>query len=409
MSIIRITSLQLTHFRNYASLTLEPAEGVTLVTGPNGQGKTNLLESLFMLATGRSHRTNTDREVIGWSASQEPIPYARIAADVMNTDDRELSLELVLQLAARGQGGELLPIEDRASGPAGLSGGTLQKGSRVNGVRQRSASRVGDLAVVLAGPEEVDLFSGPPADRRRALDSTALQTNAAYATAIRRYERLVTQRNAALRDARERGTTQRSEDLRLWERELIEAGAYIVDHRTAMITALQNEMVETHTEFTGSAAGHIALHYRSTISLGDAVSDSRQGFAQELERCWARDLATGTTSVGPHRDDLRVMSGDVDLGVYGSRGQQRTAALALVTAQASYISRVLGDDPVILLDDPLSELDAERRERVLRHCLRPGRQLFITTADTELIPVDIRAHADVFTVNDGAVTRMSAR
>ena len=409
MSIIRITSLQLTHFRNYASLTLAPAEGVTLVTGPNGQGKTNLLESLFMLATGRSHRTNTDREVIGWSASQEPIPYARIAADVMNTDDRELSLELVLQLAARGQGGELLPIEDRASGPAGLSGGTLQKGSRVNGVRQRSASRVGDLAVVLAGPEEVDLFSGPPADRRRALDSTALQTNAAYATAIRRYERLVTQRNAALRDARERGTTQRSEDLRLWERELIEAGAYIVDHRTAMITALQNEMVETHTEFTGSAAGHIALHYRSTISLGDAASDSRQGFAQELERCWARDLATGTTSVGPHRDDLRVMSGDVDLGVYGSRGQQRTAALALVTAQASYISRVLGDDPVILLDDPLSELDAERRERVLRHCLRPGRQLFITTADTELIPVDIRAHADVFTVNDGAVTRMSDR
>ena len=409
MSIIRITSLQLTHFRNYASLTLEPAEGVTLVTGPNGQGKTNLLESLFMLATGRSHRTNTDREVIGWSASQEPIPYARIAADVMSTDDRELSLELVLQLAARGQGGELLPIEDRASGPAGLSGGTLQKGSRVNGVRQRSASRVGDLAVVLAGPEEVDLFSGPPADRRRALDSTALQTNAAYATAIRRYERLVTQRNAALRDARERGTTQRSEDLRLWERELIEAGAYIVDHRTAMITALQNEMMETHTQFTGSAAGHIALHYRSTISLGDAASDSRQGFAQELERCWARDLATGTTSVGPHRDDLRLMSGDVDLGVYGSRGQQRTAALALVTAQASYISRVLGDDPVILLDDPLSELDAERRERVLRHCLRPGRQLFITTADTELIPVDIRAHADVFTVNDGAVTRMSAR
>ncbi len=409
MSIIRITSLQLTHFRNYASLTLEPAEGVTLVTGPNGQGKTNLLEALFMLATGRSHRTNTDREVIGWSASQEPIPYARIAANVMSTDDRELSLELVLQLAARGQGGELLPIEDRASGPAGLSGGTLQKGSRVNGVRQRSASRVGDLAVVLAGPEEVDLFSGPPADRRRALDSTALQTNAAYATGIRRYERLVTQRNAALRDARERGTTQRSEDLRLWERELIEAGAYIVDHRTAMITALQNEMVETHTEFTGSAAGHIALHYRSTISLGDAASDSRQGFAQELERCWARDLATGTTSVGPHRDDLRVMSGDVDLGVYGSRGQQRTAALALVTAQASYISRVLGDDPVILLDDPLSELDAERRERVLRHCLRPGRQLFITTADTELIPADIRAHADVFTVNDGAVTRMSAR
>ncbi len=406
MSAIRITTLSLTHFRNYASLTFEPADGVTVLTGDNGQGKTNLLESLFILATGHSHRADTDREVIGWSAAREPIPYSRIAADVAAGDSSERTLELVMQLAPRGQGGEPTAPAERTIGPSGLRGGTLQKGYKVNGVRQRSASSVGDLAVVLAGPEEVDLFAGPPADRRRAIDSTAMQTDAEYAQTLRRYDRLVTQRNAALREARERGSTQRTEEMRIWERELIRAGAFLLDHRIAMINVLQKEMLAAHTEFTGRT-GHLALEYRSTVIVGeDAASpELQQGFADALEGAWARDSATATTSVGPHRDDLRVVSGDVDLGVYGSRGQQRTAALALVIAQSAYIGRRLGDEPVILLDDPLSELDADRRERVLKHCLAPGRQVLITTADVELIPADVRTHAAMYTVRGGTVTR----
>lgn len=406
VSIIRVTTLSLTHFRNYASQDFKPADGVTVLTGDNGQGKTNLLESLFILATGHSHRADTDREVIGWSAAREPIPYSRIAADVTAGDGRERKLELVMQLAPRGQASESPAVADRTIGPSGLRGGTLQKGYKVNGVRQRSASSVGDLAVVLAGPEEVDLFAGPPADRRRAIDSTALQTDAEYARELRRYERLVTQRNAALREARERGTTQRTEEMRLWEQELIRVGAFLLGQRMTMVSVLQKEMLAAHAEFTGRA-GHLALEYRSTVAAsGDegASPDLQQGFADALEGAWGRDSATATTSVGPHRDDLRVVSGDVDLGVYGSRGQQRTAALALVIAQSAYIGQRLGDEPVILLDDPLSELDADRRERVLRHCLTPGRQVLITTADVELIPAEIRARAAMFNVRGGTIT-----
>lgn len=407
VSAIRVTTLSLTHFRNYASQDFAPAGGVTVLTGDNGQGKTNLLESLFILATGHSHRADTDREVIGWSAAREPIPYSRIAADVTAGDGRERKLELVMQLASRGQAGEPTAVAERTIGPSGLRGGTLQKGYKVNGVRQRSASSIGDLAVVLAGPEEVDLFAGPPADRRRAIDSTALQTDAEYAQALRRYERLVTQRNAALREARERGDTQRTEDMRLWEQELIRAGVFLLGHRIAMINILQKEMLAAHAEFTGRT-GHLALEYRSTVDIAEdegASPDLQQRFADALEGAWGRDSATATTSVGPHRDDLRVVSGDVDLGVYGSRGQQRTAALALVIAQSAYIGQRLGDEPVILLDDPLSELDADRRERVLKNCLTPGRQVLITTADVELIPADIRAHAAMRTVKSGRIER----
>ncbi len=406
MSAIRVTKLSLTHFRNYAAQDFQPADGATVLAGDNGQGKTNLLESLFILATGHSHRADTDREVIGWSATREPIPYSRIAADVTAGDGRERTLELVMQLAPRGQAGESPAVTDRTAGPSGLRGGTLQKGYKVNGVRQRSASSVGDLAVVLAGPEEVDLFAGPPAGRRRALDSTALQTDAEYARELRRYERLVTQRNAALREARERGNTQRTEEMRLWERELIRAGSFVLGHRIAMIEVLQKEMLAAHAEFTGRT-GHLALEYRSTVTSDEDVAtstDLQQRFADALEGAWGRDSATATTSVGPHRDDMRVVSGDVDLGVYGSRGQQRTAALALVLAQSAYIGQRLGDEPVILLDDPLSELDADRRERVLKHCLAPGRQVLITTADPELIPPDIRNHAPMFTVRGGTVS-----
>ncbi len=407
VSAIRVTNLSLTHFRNYASQDFKPADGVTVLTGDNGQGKTNLLESLFILATGHSHRADTDREVIGWSAAREPIPYSRIAADVTAGDGTERKLELVMQLAPRGQVVEPPAVSERTIGPSGLRGGTLQKGYKVNGVRQRSVSSVGDLAVVLAGPEEVDLFAGPPADRRRAIDSTALQTDGEYARELRRYERLVTQRNAALRDARERGATQRTEDMRLWEQELIRAGSFVLGHRITMIDVLQKEMLAAHAEFTGRT-GHLALEYRSTVANGedeDASSDLQQSFAAALEGAWGRDSATATTSVGPHRDDLRVVSGDVDLGVYGSRGQQRTAALALVIAQSAYIGQRLGDEPVILLDDPLSELDADRRERVLKHCLTPGRQVLITTADVELIPAEVRAHAVMYAVKSGKIER----
>ena len=270
MTAIRVNRLSLAHFRNYAVLDMALAPGVTLLTGENGQGKTNLLESLYVLATGHSHRAETDREVIGWSAAREPIPYARIAASVTSGDGAEQELELVMQLSRRGEPGAPPPATgaEERPGPPGLLSGVLQKGYRINGARQRSAGAAGRLAVVLAGPEEVALFAGPPADRRRFLDSAAIQTDAAYAEASRRYQRLVAQRNAGLRRARERGVTDRTPEMRIWETELIRVGALMLVRRLAMLNVLQVEMVEAHAEFTGGEST-LALDYRSTVPIGD--------------------------------------------------------------------------------------------------------------------------------------------
>jgi DNA replication and repair protein RecF len=375
--------------------------------GENAQGKTNLLESLFLLATGHSHRSDTDREMIGWSAARDPIPYARVAARVVSATRGPTDIEVVMQIARRGgAGGELPPpwSSEEAPGPSSLAGGALQKAFKVNGVRQRTNAPPGVLAVVLAGPEEVDLIGGPPAQRRRFLDLANAQTDAVYLQALQRYQRVLTQRNALLRHVRERGGSGRPAETPVWDEELARAGAYILAKRQEMLATLHAETVSAHESLTGRAEP-LSLDYRSTIGPDASQSreEAKRRFLGALESSWPRDVATGVTSTGPHRDDLRLLSGDVDLGVYGSRGQQRTAALALILAQAAFMRRALGEEPVLLLDDPLSELDAARRARLLEHCLAPGRQVLLTTAEPDLIPAAVHARSTVLHVEAGAV------
>jgi DNA replication and repair protein RecF len=380
--------------------------GLVLLAGENAQGKTNLLEALFLLATGHSHRSDVDREMIGWSASRDPIPHARVAAHVISHRG-ETNLEMIMQLARRSDQRGELPAPwsgDDDPGPTSLTGGTLQKAFKVNGVRQRTVSAPGVLAVVLAGPEEVDLIGGPPLRRRRFLDLANAQVDPLYAKALQRYQRVLTQRNALLRQVRERGGGPRPAEMDVWDRELVQSGAYILQQRRAMLEVLRAETASVYAFLAGQSIS-LALVYHSTIGpLADlSQRELPERFLAALRDSWPRDSATATTSVGPHRDDFRALTGDVDLGVYGSRGQQRTVALALVLGQAAYIRGRIDEEPLLLLDDPLSELDGPRRERLLEHCLRPESQVLITTAEPELVPQTARSQASIFRVEAGAV------
>lgn len=149
----------------------------------------------------------------------------------------------------------------------------------------------------------------------------------------------------------------------------------------------------------------LTLDYRSTVPVASDSSESAvaERFLDALKSAWSRDSATATTSVGPHRDDLRALSRDIDLGVYGSRGQQRTISLALLIAQAAYMRQRIGEEPLLLLDDPLSELDGVRRQRLLSYCLDPERQVFLTTAEPQLIPPEVRSQASTYRVERGTV------
>lgn len=405
MRVIRVDHLSLTHFRNYVSLDMDVPPGLVLLTGENAQGKTNLLESLFLLATGHSHHSDTDREVVGWSASREPIPYGRVAARVLSQSG-PTDVEMVMQIGRRG-GSPTEPAPpwsgEEEPGPTSLAGGALQKALKVNGVRQRTTTATGLLAVVLAGPDEVDLIGGPPSQRRRFLDLASAQTDALYLKALQRYQRVLTQRNALLRQVREQGGA-RPVEMDVWDREIVESGAYILFQRYPMLEILRTEATAAHESLTGQPMP-LTLDYRSTVPVASDSSESAvaERFLDALKSAWSRDSATATTSVGPHRDDLRALSRDIDLGVYGSRGQQRTISLALLIAQAAYMRQRIGEEPLLLLDDPLSELDGVRRQRLLSYCLDPERQVFLTTAEPQLIPPEVRSQASTYRVERGTV------
>lgn len=426
---IRVEHLSLAHFRNYEGLDLDLPPGLVILVGDNAQGKTNLLEALFLLATGHSHRTESDREMIGWSAAREPIPYSRAAARVVSARG-PTTVEVVMQLARSsgstgGQEGAFgarerdgpQPAEQQHTlqialdapflsatgedpGPRDVAGGVLQKAFKVNAVRRRAADMVGTLTVVLAGPEEVELVGGPPAPRRRFLDLTNCQIDPAYLRALQRYQRVLTQRNALLRQGKER--TLSPAEIAVWDQEMVQTGAYLLGRRARMLEALQAEIETTHNALADRPLP-LRLDYRSTLGSisGLGETEIRQALLAALREARARDGAIGSTTVGPHRDDLRLLAGDVDLGVYGSRGQQRTLALALVLAQARYMRQHSGEEPVLLFDDPLSELDAHRRQRLLETCLAPGRQVLLSTADLDLIPPRLRTRASVFRVQGG--------
>jgi DNA replication and repair protein RecF len=390
-------------------LEIDLPRGLALLVGDNGQGKTNLLESIFLLATGHAHSADADREMVGWSAAKEPIPYGRVAAKIGSDLGRETTVEVVLQLTSRGGTGE----DDRAPwsqlekpGPSAVSNGVLQKGFKVNGVRQRTASSGGAAVAVFAGPEEVDLIGGPPARRRRFLDLPNWQTDQAYAQALRRHQRVLTQRNALVKQSRETGGG-RPDEMDVWDGELAGTGSYILEKRFEMLRVLEPDTVSAHEALTGKSVP-IRFDYQSTVrqaSSNDQFDREslRQRILSELRDSWTRDSRAGVTTVGPHRDDLRILEGEVDVGTYGSRGQQRSVALALVLAQAGYIRSVVGEEPVLLLDDPLSELDGSRRTRLLELCSAAGRQVLLTTAELELVPDDIRAVGSVFRVERGSV------
>jgi DNA replication and repair protein RecF len=385
---------------------------LVLLVGANAQGKTNLLESVFLLATGHAHSADTDREMVGWSAAREPIPYGRVAARMASDGGRGTDVEVVMQLTPRGGvvESEIAPWSGpEEPGPVAVTGGVLHKAFKVNGVRQRTVSSGGSVVAVMAGPEEVELIGGPPARRRRFLDLPNWQTDSAYAQALSRYQRVLTQRNALVRRSRESGG-RRPDDMDVWDGELAESGSYVLSRRLEMLRALEPEVAATHESLTG-AAMPVKLDYRGTIGTEEGGMDQtsmRERVLSALREAWPRDSGSGATTVGPHRDDLRVLDGEIDLGTYGSRGQQRSVALALVLAQAAYMRSVVGEEPVLLLDDPLSELDRRRRERLLELCSSGGvRQVLVTTAELELVPEGVRRAMSGFRVAGGAVSESS--
>lgn len=403
---MQLTHLALTNFRNYTRLELNLAERLTVFQGSNAQGKTNLLEAIHLLATGRSPRAAAERELINWLALESPLPYARLVGQIGAGRDAQ-QLELVLELARNGA--------------AGGNGPVVRKQVRINGAPKRGLDLIGHLRVVLFLPEDVSLVAGAPAERRRYLDIALCQIDPAYCRGLAEYNKGLAQRNALLKRLRDEGGDVRQLDF--WDEQLAGHGGTLLHRRATAVQALDRSAAERQRDLTGGAErlrlsylpspdpGRLLANRLEASEVAAAYAETSRNriaerLAAQLRATHHRDIASGTSLLGPHRDDLAFSVEARDLRAFGSRGQQRTAALALKLAEVQMMREVTGDSPLLLLDDVMSELD-ELRRRTLLDALAGVNQALVTTTDWADFTPELLAQAQRLQVTAGRVLASS--
>lgn len=407
-----LSHLSLTHFRNYQKLEIDFSGPLTLFQGENAQGKTNLLEAVYYLATSKPVHAQTEREIVDWLAEDEPIPFCRVAASVI-TGESSRPLELEIILSQRGEGG------------------TFQKQIKINGSSKRNLDLVGQMRAVLFLPEDIKLVDGSPGERRRYLDIALCQISRPYTRALSQFQKVMTHRNSLLKTLREQNA--RASDpsvesqLAFWDQQLTTHGSTVLTGRRHFVQQLEQIARRRHLELSHERE-ELTLQYLPSFNLGDlseadylrlkenrldlvqsvaaapelTVEQVQQRFTEKLASRRSREIAAGTTLYGPHRDDLRFLANGRDLRTYGSRGQQRTAALSLKLAEVQAMTEATGAAPLLLLDDVMSELDAVRRATLLT-ALEGVPQALLTTTDWEDFTPEFRARAQLFTVSKGTV------
>jgi DNA replication and repair protein RecF len=405
---MHLNKISLTNFRNYSHLELNLLPGLTLLHGNNAQGKTNLLEAIFYLATARSPHAGAERELIRWNAASEPIPFARVEAEAEKRNDQQVKLEIVL-VQARAPEGSPQPDDNQ-----NLSN-RVSKRIKVNGVNKRALDLLGNLNVILFLPEDLDLVFGAPSERRKYLDTTLSQIDTKYGRALSRYNQVLEQRNALLRDFRERSFNPF--ELETWDQKLVEAGAYIVARRAQAVADYNQLVAEIHPRLT-EGREQLRIVYQPTIPLDDepqthqmslglesapaGLESIRAGFERQLQTMRSRELGAAVTLVGPHRDDLRFYVDHVDMITYASRGQGRTIALSLKMAELELMRAETGEEPILLLDDVMSELDKPRRE-ALSNLITSASQAIISATDLDDFSAELLARARIMRVDEGRI------
>ncbi|HXH22061.1 MAG TPA: DNA replication/repair protein RecF [Dehalococcoidia bacterium] len=382
--------LQLTAFRNYLQLDLSLPRGNLLFLGANAQGKSNLLEAVYLLANGRSGRAASEAEMISWEAEADPQPVARVTGAV---ERRTGSLQLEVIIA----------------GPSPKTGARAGKRLRVNGIPRRAADFVGNLRAVQFTAEDMAIITGPPSERRRFLDEMLSQLDRRYYTAGQQYARVLQQRNAVLKRIKE--GIGAPDELDFWDDRLVQEGAIIVQARARACASLAALAAAFHRDLSGDAMEALDLEYWPRLAADESwrpeapagLEDFQAMLAGGLQRARRREIAAGMSLVGPHRDEVALRINGASAGSFGSRAQVRTATLSLRLAEARILERDITDPPVLLLDDIVSELDEARRRSVLA-TIADFDQVWFTATDTHGFDPGFMAAAITFRVDAGTIS-----
>ncbi len=359
---MRIKSVKLTGFRNYETLDLSFHDKVNLILGNNGHGKTNLLEALYITSIGKSFRTPKDSEMVRFGSE-----FAKVSVTAARDEEDETTVEIMLS----------------------RDGG---KAIKIDGVKARRTSELLDnIHMVVFSPEDLKIVKDEPEKRRRFIDRELCQMRVPYYDALAKYKKALKQRNAYLKEERIDENA-----LDVWDAQLAEYGGRIIKERAGFVEKL-NEISRGIHESITSGRESLETSYEANIGEGD-------DFAEILKKARRSDVYNRTTGRGPHRDDLKLEVNGIDIRVYGSQGQQRTAALSLKLAELEILKEETGDNAILLLDDVLSELDGDRQNYLINTF--EGNQLFITAADISEEVAEKLPEGRTIYIKDGEALRV---
>ncbi len=355
-----IQSLELENFRNYGTLSVHFDSGTNILYGDNAQGKTNILEAVYLSATTKSHKGSKDKDLINFGSEE-----AHIRTYVMK-DGLENRVDMHLRK-------------------------NKSKGIAINGQKiKKAADLLGLLNVVFFSPEDLSIIKNGPSERRRFVDMELCQLDSFYIYNLNHYNKIVSQRNRLLKDLYAKPGLK--DTLFLWDSQLVAFGQKIIERRNTFISQLNEIIYGLHLKLTGGKE-ELQIVYEPDVLALD--------FEEKLQKCQERDIRLKQTSIGPHRDDFSFAVGTVDIRKFGSQGQQRTAALSLKLAEIELVKKMTKDVPLLLLDDVLSELDSNRQNYLLNSI--GELQTIITCTGLEEFVNNRFEINKVFKVSDGVI------
>ena len=360
-----IKELKVKNFRNYKDLAIEFDKRVNLITGQNAQGKTNMIEALYMSSMGRSFRTNHDNEMIRFG---EESAYIKVLAEKEYVSTKvEVLLSKAIKKAIKKDGSSV----------------------------RKTAELLENIIIVIFSPDDLRIVKDEPEKRRRFIDRELSQIKPAYYDAFMKYRRALNERNSYLK----------SDDIKesmldIWDEGLIRYGALVMKYRNEFIEDISHLSSKIHSRITNGKEA-LSLVYQPNINYAESTDMQEELIERELMASRDRDIRTGTTTKGPHKDDFSFIIDNINVRNYGSQGQQRTSALSLKLAELDLIKRETGENAILLLDDVMSELDEERREYLIRALSE--NQIFITTTDIDDSLIKAYPDAKIIKISEGKI------
>jgi len=401
---MQLTHLSLTNFRNFTRLDIDVPGGTVMLVGNNAQGKTSLLEAIYFLATLTSFHASSDRQLINFIEARADLAVGRIVADF-------------------SRGKENHRIEVRIIQEPNSQNGAkhLRKEVLLDGVKRKASEVIGQFNAVLFLPQMMGVIEGSPEERRRYLNLALAQVISHYQAALAEYNKALLQRNALLKQLYERNGD--ASQLDYWDDQLATFGSQLIHARIRAIQELERLAARTHRELTHAnevlrlsyqpaydplpqSPGQFALPLDAAVDrCGFSQEQIRKGFLESLGKLRYEEIARGVTTIGPHRDELRFLANGIDMGTYGSRGQARSAILAMKIAEVAWMNAKSGHWPILLLDEVLAELDTERRFDLLAR-LDQAEQALLSTTDLNLFDPEYVKKAVVWRVAGGRVEKV---